>query len=195
MDKGKIMEFFDRLAPCWDGSLPPERVLRRVLAASGLPRGGHILDVACGTGVLFPFYLEDPAARVTGIDLSREMLAAAGGKFGKDPRVTLLWGDAEESLPPGPFDGAMVFNALPHFPHPEKLIPNLSRCIPPGGRLCIAHGAGREAIDHCHQGCPKDVSRPLMAAEELAFRMRPFFRVDRLISDEGMYLVGGERLP
>ena len=67
--------------------------------------------MACGTGVLFPYYLELGAGSVTGIDLSPEMIRRAGAKF-SDSRIRLLTGDAAE-LADGCFDRIVVFNAPP----------------------------------------------------------------------------------
>ena len=52
----------------------------------------HILDLGCGTGLeLEAYYLLNPSARVTGIDLSQGMLAALKKKFtGKN--ITLVCG-------------------------------------------------------------------------------------------------------
>ena len=53
-------------------------------AAALLPMfpGCRILDLGCGTGLELEFYFpRNPAARVTGIDLSREMLEALRRKF------------------------------------------------------------------------------------------------------------------
>jgi demethylmenaquinone methyltransferase/2-methoxy-6-polyprenyl-1,4-benzoquinol methylase len=52
-------------------------------------RGVSVLDVACGTGVLFPDYLARNVKSVTGIDLSPAMIDVAKVKY-SDPRITLV---------------------------------------------------------------------------------------------------------
>lgn len=49
-----------------------------------------VLDVACGTGVLFPDNLKRCVESVTGIDISPEMARLAAEKF---PQVQVICGD------------------------------------------------------------------------------------------------------
>ena len=74
MNKSDIIEFFDKYAPSWDADqIPKDGIINRILDNAGVGEGQEILDVACGTGILFPFYLERKVASVTGIDISHEM--------------------------------------------------------------------------------------------------------------------------
>ena len=193
MDKGEIAAFFDRLAPSWDEySRPEEAVLEKILDLARLSPGDDVLDVACGIGVMFPHYLARGAASVTGIDLSREMVRRAEALYAHEPRVRVVWGDAETADLGRTFDAAVIHNALPHFPDPRGLIAALSRWVRPGGRLTVAHSAGREVINACHHGA-EHVSRGLMPARELAELFAPWFTVETLADDETMYLVTGVR--
>ena len=93
MEKKTISEFFDRCAPWWDADMiRNEELIAAILNNGGVKAGVHVLDVACGTGVLFPDYLKRGAASVTGIDISPEMAKIAAAKF---PEVTVLCGDVE----------------------------------------------------------------------------------------------------
>ena len=76
IDKRDVQAFFDRLAPDWDaGMVRNEAVIARILDNAGVCEGCTVLDVACGTGVLFGDYVKRGAARVTAVDLSPEMAA------------------------------------------------------------------------------------------------------------------------
>ena len=58
MDKQEIAAFFDRHAPQWDDHLVTDDTkLKTILDAAGVGEHTTVLDVACGTGVLFPYYL------------------------------------------------------------------------------------------------------------------------------------------
>ena len=58
MNKSDVIEFFDRYAPTWDADqIPKDKIINRILDNAGVGEGQEILDVACGTGSLFPFYL------------------------------------------------------------------------------------------------------------------------------------------
>ena len=137
MNKQDVIAFFDRCAPWWDADMVrKEEIIATILDNGGIRSGMDVLDVACGTGVLFPDYLERNVSSVTGIDISPEMVKIARSKF---PQVDVICGDVEETVFPRQFDAVMVYNAFPHFPDPEKLIAVLAGLVKPGGRLSVAH--------------------------------------------------------
>lgn len=195
MDKRNVIEFFDRLAPCWDDDqVIKDRIIERILDNAHIGANDEVLDVACGTGVLFPYYMKRDVASVTGVDISPEMTRIALRKFAGEPRISVLCGDAEEMPLERRFDQIMVYNAFPHFADPERLIGHLAALAKPGGRLTIAHGASREAIDAHHSGSARRVSNGLMPAEQLKELFTPYFNVDVLVSDEEMYQVSGTKI-
>jgi demethylmenaquinone methyltransferase/2-methoxy-6-polyprenyl-1,4-benzoquinol methylase len=150
-----------------------------------------VLDVACGTGVLFPDYLKRGVNSVTGVDISQEMAKIAAEKF---PEVNVVCGDVEEVDFGRSFDAIMVYNAFPHFPEPAKLIEALARLVKPGGRLSVAHGMSRAALQSHHAGRASQVSIDLIHEQDLKALMEPWFQVDTVISNEQMYQVAGTRL-
>ena len=192
MNKSDVIAFFDRYAPQWDADqIPKDKIINRILDNAGVSRGQEILDVACGTGVLFPFYLEREVASVTGIDISHEMARLAAQKHEVYPNINVICGDVEETRFGRQFDNVMVYNAFPHFPDPERLIATLASVTRDGGRLTIAHSASREQIDNHHSGAASKVSNGLMSAEDLKALFDPYFQVDITISSQEMYQVSG----
>ncbi len=191
MDKKDIIEFFDRRASSWDAELiRNDEVISIILDNGGIKNGVKVLDVACGTGVLIPDYLEREVETVTGIDISSEMIAIAKAKFKQD-NVSFICGDVETAELPCNFDCCMVYNAFPHFPDPARLIAVLAAHLKVGGRLSIAHGMSRAMIDRHHEGSASKVSRGLMSETELKALMEKHFDVDIVISDAKMYQVSG----
>lgn len=195
MDKREIAAFFDRLAPQWDdGMVTDERKLAFILDAAGVREDCTVLDVACGTGVLFPYYLSRNVSRVIGVDISAEMVRIAAEKQ-RDPRVEVICGDVE-SLPVHLLcDCCVVYNAFPHFEDPARLIERLARWVRPGGRLTVAHGMSLAALHRHHAGRAEHVSREMLSAQELSDLFAPWFTVDVAVSDEEKYVVAGERKP
>ena len=95
-----------------------------------------ILEAGCGTGR----WLDElrPVARsVTGLDLSRGMLAQAQNLSGLN---ALACGRATQ-LPfaPAAFDLVFCVNALHHFGQPDVFITQARRLLRPGGALAIAN--------------------------------------------------------
>ena len=98
MNKREIIAYFDARAPEWDARMVrSDSKIAFILDAAGVRPGVSVLDVACGTGVLFGDYLARDAARVTGVDISPEMARIAVSKL-RDPRVEVLCGDVEEAV-------------------------------------------------------------------------------------------------
>ena len=191
MEKKDIAEFFDRCAPWWDSDMiRNEVIITTILDNAGIKGGMDVLDVACGTGVLFPDYLKCGVESVTGIDISPEMAKIAAAKF---PEVRVICGDVEETKFDKQFDAVMVYNAFPHFPEPAKLIEALARVVKPGGRLSVAHSMSRDKLQQHHSGRASKVSIDLIHEKELAALFGPFFDVDVVISNDRMYQVAGTR--
>lgn len=192
MEKKDVIEFFDRCAPTWDAEMvKSDRIINAILDNAEIGPGMDILDVACGTGVMFPYYLERGAASVTGVDISPKMAQIAGEKYAGNSAVEVVCGDVEEISFDRKFDAVVVYNAFPHFPEPKRLIKRLASLLKEGGRLTVAHGASREAIDGHHQGSASAVSNGLMSAESLKALFAPWLQVEVVISNDRMYQVSG----
>ena len=125
----------------YDGEPNPLITLEEtlVLELIGDVAGLDILDVACGTG-RYAIPLAQAGARVTGIDLSEEMLdlarrKAAGSGLPLDLRVgdvrALPFADAS-------FDLAVCALALCHLPDLDPAAQELARVLRPGGRVVIS---------------------------------------------------------
>ena len=191
MEKKNVAAFFDRCAAWWDADMiRNEAIITKILDNAGVKAHMDVLDVACGTGVLFPDYLGRNVDSVTGIDISPEMAKLAAAKF---PQTEVICGDVEAYPFEKQFDVVMVYNAFPHFPDPAQLVRTLAGLVKPGGRLSIAHGMSRAQLQQHHAGRAAAVSIELIHEDELAALMAPYFNVDVVISDERMYQVCGVR--
>ena len=191
MNKEVIKQFFNDFAPRWDDEpICEKNILDIILDNAGIVKGVNVLDIACGTGVLFPYYLERNVSSITAVDLSPEMVKIAKNKF---PQVNVICGDAEEIAFENKFDCIMIYNAFPHFPNPNALIENLSKALKSGGRFTIAHGMSKTELDAIHKKSAGMVSNILPECAELAQILKPYFNVDITISNEKMYLVTGTK--
>ena len=190
MNKQDVIEFFDRCAPWWDADMVRnEDIISTIMTLGGIRAGIDLLDVACGTGVLFPDYLSRGVASLTAVDISPEMAKLAAAKF---PQAKVICGDVETAAFEGQFNAVMVYNAFPHFPDPQGLIRRLAALTKPGGRLSVAHGMSRAALLKHHERAVQ-VSIDLLECNALAELFAPWFEVDTRISNDRMYMVSGTR--
>ena len=127
---------FAPLGPTYDRvgaalSLGQDPLWRRFLV-SRLPPGGHVLDVATGTG-LVAAELERRVFRVTGLDQSSEMLDHARRRF-VGTEVELVEGSAE-ALPfaDRSFDHLTVTYLLRYVDDPGATLAEVARVVRPGG--------------------------------------------------------------
>ncbi len=190
MNKQDVIAFFDAHAAQWDAEMiRSDSIIHTILTNAGVTAGVDVLDVACGTGVLFPDYLLRKAGSVTAIDISPEMAKIARKKF---PQVNVVCGDVETASFDRKFDCIIVYNAFPHFPDPENLIRVLAGLLKPGGVLTVAHGMSRAAIDRHHEGHASKVSAGLMHEDDLAAIFARYLTVTTKISNDRMYQVAGQ---
>ena len=92
--------------------------------ADSLPKetNAHILDLGCGTGLeLEEYFLQNPTAKITGIDLAPGMLNALREKF-SDKALTLITGSYfDVPFAEDMFDAAVSVESLHHFTKEEKI--------------------------------------------------------------------------
>lgn len=192
MNKDTIKEFFNGFAPTWDNEpIADTHIINTILDNANICENIDVLDIGCGTGVMFPFYRERNTKSITAVDLSPEMVKIAKSKF---PQADVICGDAENIEFDKQFDVIMIYNAFPHFPNPEKLIENLSKTLKTGGIISIAHGLSKKELDEIHMKSAGYVSNILPECDELAEMLKPYFNVDITISNDKMYQVSGTKI-
>ena len=130
-------ELFAPLGPSYDRvgailSLGQDSLWRRFLV-SRLPRGGHVLDVATGTGLVAGELIRR-GFEVTGVDQSPEMLAVARRRFGD----AVEFAEASASSLPfadGAFDHVTFTYLLRYVDDPATTLTEIARVVRPGGTV------------------------------------------------------------
>ena len=110
----------------------------RMVEAAQVQAGQHVLDVACGTGLLARTAAErvGPTGSVTGLDVNEGML-----EVGKRKASKIKWQHGRaESLPfdSNTFDAVVSQFGLMFFEDRLTAIREMSRVLRPGGRLAVA---------------------------------------------------------
>ncbi|MEN6472509.1 MAG: ubiquinone/menaquinone biosynthesis methyltransferase [Syntrophaceae bacterium] len=142
-----IARMFDRIAPSYDRlntilSLSLDKGWRRaVIRALDLHEGERVLDIATGTGDMALLALAYTPCRVTGIDLSRQMLIRAVAKAERrnhGAHYTALQGNAlSMPFPDGTFSKAMVGFGIRNMDNIPGLFAEVHRVLKPSGRLAV----------------------------------------------------------
>lgn len=114
---------------------------RKAVRAMQLKPGSHVLDVACGTGLSFPYLEEEigDAGRIVGVDITPAMLDKAREKIQKHgwKNVELLERDANQLDLTETFDGAICCHALSLMPGYREVVQRLVERLKIGGRLVV----------------------------------------------------------
>lgn len=184
-DKKATAAYFDNLAEHWDQThLPPEGTLLQLLDLADIRPGLRVLDVACGTGVLFPYMLRRGVESVTGVDISAGMLSQAERKF-SGPQVHLIRADILACHFDRPFDRCILLDVLSHFPEPGPLLRRLAGYTAPGGRLTIAQLRCPDA--------PEPIPLSNFGTGVLAEMLSPWFVTDVQVNDPHQFFVSAIR--
>lgn len=140
------MSVFDGLASGYDlGMLPLEwLIFRRLRRRTFSPLCGNVLEVGTGTGINLPLY--GSGARVTGCDVSGEMLAQAARRRAQSP-ASLVQADVQR-LPfaDGSFDIVAASLTFCSVADPARALAQVRRMLRPGGQLVLlehTRGSGR----------------------------------------------------
>jgi phosphatidylethanolamine/phosphatidyl-N-methylethanolamine N-methyltransferase len=114
---------------------------KAVMEALDCRPGERVLEVGVGTGLSLPLY--PPYVRVTGIDLSREMLDKARMRVGRRQLANvegLLEMDAEAmDFPDASFDKVVAMYVVSVVQEPARLLAELHRVCKPHGDIFIVN--------------------------------------------------------
>lgn len=156
MSHDQHQDFFDRLASDWDLMFTAVDLefLQHIVEDIPVKTGWNILDLGCGTGVLFDMLRRRVGERgsVTGVDFSFQMAKRALHNF-PFKNVNVIDADAVQ-LPFGDstFDMAVAFSAFPHFRDQQRALDETHRVLKPKTKFYIIHlVSSRELTEMHHQ--------------------------------------------
>ena len=144
MAEDRFAEFKNRQREMWSSFAPTAAlttpVAGHLVEFAGLDAGGHVLDVACGTGVV-AVTAARRGAIVSGLDLTPELLehARANEKTAECGPIEWTEGDAERlPFPDATFD--VVISQFGHMfaPRPDVALGEMRRVLKRGGRIAFA---------------------------------------------------------
>ena len=112
-----------------------------LIAGLDVPRGGRVLEIACGTGRNLDLIdRRFPGSALCGLDISEEMLRSARAKLGG--RAALAAGDAcafdaAQLFGAAPIDRVVLSYSLSMIPDWRGALAAAADCLGPGGELHV----------------------------------------------------------
>ncbi len=182
IDESAVKRAYRRWAPVYDFTFGQVADQGRKHAVEIINRRrGSVLEVGVGTGLSLPRYSRH--LRVTGIDLSPEMLERARERALPLPNVGGLFEmDASDlQFEDDSFDTVVAMYVMTVVPDPEQVMRELQRVCAPGGEVVLVnHFSQEEGV----RGWVEQRLAPL--AQTLGWH--PVFPIDRVLGFEGMRL-------
>jgi phosphatidylethanolamine/phosphatidyl-N-methylethanolamine N-methyltransferase len=181
MDTAAVREAYRKWAAFYDNSFGSVSIWarRRAVARVNALAGTEVLEVGVGTGLALPSYRKDK--RITGIDLSREMLDRAEERVkrqGLTNVAALIEMDAEAMrFPDDSFDIVVAMFVASVVPNPKRLLAEMKRVARPGGHvLFINHFAAKGGL--------RLMVENAMAPASHALGWHPDFPMEALLTPE-----------
>lgn len=185
IDEQSVLKAYARWAPVYDLSFGPIADAGRKRAVEAINRRqGKVLEVGVGTGISLPRYA--PHLRITGIDLSPEMLDKARARV-REKKLANVDGlfemDASElTFADGAFDTVVAMYVMTVVPDAARVLGELERVCAPGGDVLIVNHFARE------RGFRGRVER-WMAPAARSLGWHPDFRIETIIDGTKLELV------
>lgn len=144
--------FFNEKAATWDAKDNHTSALTGLFAQfAGIQEDSCVLDIGCGTGIMFSAFIQAHARHITALDLSTEMLKQAQQKANET--FTLLNQDIYSFETTEHFDAIVMCNVYPHLGDKTQLVDIIKHLLVPGGRFLVCHTLSKDALNAVHAEC------------------------------------------
>ena len=137
-DQHRLRATFDEVALLYDRARPgyPAALFDDVVTLSGIPSGGQILEIGCGTGqATLP--MARRGYRMLCVELGASLAAVARSKLAAYPQAEIVVDDFEtRPVEPESFDLVMSATAF-HWLEPATRYEKVARALRPGGAIAL----------------------------------------------------------
>jgi len=159
-------DYFNRLAPEWNGKVKDDPILKEYLMRFGVSAGDRIVDIGAGTGRMAKHLigLVGKNGCVVAEDISDRMLKE-GKRLLQNPHLHWVCDDVMSlAFKEASFDKVLCFSAFPHFPDPTVALKEMHRVLRPGGKLLILHTCSSERLNEFHASLENTVCKDVLPA-------------------------------
>lgn len=147
--KKRIIKTWNEIAPRYHdrwakGDIGPFKSTSELVSLSKIKPGDHVLDLACGTGVVTKKILSKVRSHgyVVGVDSSSTAIRIAK-KWNGEKNLDFVIADAEHVDFNKKFDAVTCQYAIFFFPNTQRALQNAKRCLKKGGTIALSvHGSG-----------------------------------------------------
>lgn len=190
--------YFNGLAQQWETKQSAEQEkIENLLSKIAWNPGMTILDIGCGTGVLFPFLEKISQGRksIFAMDFAESMAHEAAQK--KYPSIKVLCGCARYlPFPHNSVDRVIAFNTFPHIQGKNLAIKECWRVLKSNGELAILHTHSSAEINAIHEeigGAVKNHKLP--SARQMCQMLKSVgFNIKQAVDRAGEYFLSGIKI-
>jgi phosphatidylethanolamine/phosphatidyl-N-methylethanolamine N-methyltransferase len=190
LDEDAVRAAYQGWAPVYDYSFGVVSRPGRRLAVEYLNRKeGDVLEIGVGTGLSLPLYRRD--LRVTGIDLSEDMLLKASRRIREkklDNQAVAVMDAGRLAFAGESFDAVAAMYVMTVVPDPAKVMDEIWRVLKPGGEAIIVNHFSRDT------GLRSAVENRL-ARFSRKLGWHPIFPLDNVLGRPGFKLLEKIELP
>ena len=190
LETDQIKNVYARWAPVYDLAFGAIADAGRRQAVDHInKRRGKVLEVGVGTGISLPRYR--PHLKVTGIDLSTDMLRRARRRVVDNAlshiEAVLEMDAANLEFADGAFDIVVAMYVMTVVPDPDRVMAELERVCAPGGEIVL--------VNHFSEpGGVRGRLEKLLAPFAARLGWRPEFPIETVMTRKNLRLIERRRL-
>lgn len=138
-EKRNIVQRYDLTSQIYDLRYAEDQIakIEAAIKSTTLGKEVSVLDVGCGTGLLFK-YVANRAGAVVALDVSRNIMLEAKRRADRFPNVHLILADADNMpLKAGIFRYLYAITVIQNLPNPLKTLIEIKRVVMENGLMVI----------------------------------------------------------
>jgi len=145
-------DYFNENVKKWVRDIQPfeEELIKKSLHTLGIVDGDCVLDVGCGTGVLYGYLQDYRLGYYMGVDISDNMLEQFVKAY-SDVYLKQLDFNSRLKEDLGTYDYVIIYNSIPHFDQLDLVFENAKRCLNKNGVFSIIHARSRQGLREHHK--------------------------------------------